>query len=369
MPQIIEWVNPGPEDIVWRYPNENITWGAQLIVHEYEVAVFFRDGKAYDVLGPGRHTLTTQNLPLLTEVLSRLAGYPSTPFKATVIFVSTKQFRGLFGGRTQTAELAPLMFRGSYWFRVADPRVFVMEVVGGQGKYTSSEVNEFIRGFINERMIKHLATYDLATVFTKVDEVSFKAKAFILEELRRIGLELIDLKIEGVDTTPEYRDRLFWIKQTGAATYVLQTDTLKSVAKELGKSPGAAVGAGVVMIPPLLQPPPPAQQPQPAPAPLKRARSAGGKCPRTRCSAPTAATGCNPLRRSAPTAGKMCLPTPSSAHTAATSSVETTCAKARAWSPELERISPLLLAKRFKLARTPCLRKPRARALALPADP
>jgi membrane protease subunit (stomatin/prohibitin family) len=292
MPQIIEWVNPGPEDIVWRYPNENITWGAQLIVHEYEVAVFFRDGKAYDVLGPGRHTLTTQNLPLLTQVLSRLAGYPSTPFKATVIFVSTKQFKGLFGGRTQTAELAPLMFRGSYWFRVADPRVFVMEVVGGQGKYTSSEVSEFIRGFINERMIKHLATYDLATVFTKVDEVSFKAKAFILEEMRRIGLELIDLKIEGVDTTPEYRDRLFWIKQTGAATYVLQTDTLKSVAKELGKSPGAAVGAGVVMIPPLLQPPPPAQQPQPAPVPAAAPQPAAKTCPQCGRQVPSDAVFC-----------------------------------------------------------------------------
>jgi RNA polymerase subunit RPABC4/transcription elongation factor Spt4 len=139
-------------------------------------------------------------------------------------------------------------------------------------------VNEFIRGFINERMIKHLATYDLATVFTKVDEVSFKAKAYILEELRRIGLELIDLKIEGVDTTPEYRERLFWLKQTGAATYVLQMDTLKSVARELGKSPGAAVGAGVVMIPPLLAPPP-APAPAPAPAAAAAPQPAARTCP------------------------------------------------------------------------------------------
>jgi len=49
MPQVIEWTNVGSEDIVWRYPTEDITWGAQLIVHEYEMAVFFRDGKAYDV--------------------------------------------------------------------------------------------------------------------------------------------------------------------------------------------------------------------------------------------------------------------------------------------------------------------------------
>ncbi len=280
MPEVIEWKNPRPEDIIYRYPDEVITWGAQLIVHEYEVAVFFRDGKAYDVLGPGRHTITTQNLPLLTEFLSKLAGFPESPFKATIIFVSTKQHQGRFGGQTQTSDLAPLKFHGSFWFRVEDPKVFVMEVVGGQARYTTEDVSEFIRGFINERMLKHLAGYDLATVFTKLDEVTFKAKAFLYEEMKRLGLELIDLKIEGLDTTPEYRERIFWIKQTGAATYVLQTDTLRDVAKELGKSPGAALGAGMMIIPPLTQPPPPAapatQPAQPAPA----ATAPGKTCPK-----------------------------------------------------------------------------------------
>jgi len=68
MAQVIEWKNPGPEDIVWRYPVEDITWGAQLIVHEYEAAVFFRDGKSYDMFGPGRHTLTTGDLHLDTGI-------------------------------------------------------------------------------------------------------------------------------------------------------------------------------------------------------------------------------------------------------------------------------------------------------------
>ena len=78
MPQIIEWRNPDPDDIVWKYPDEDITWGAQLIVHEMETAVFFRDGKGYDVFGPGRHTLTTLNLPLITRLLSRLVGFGET---------------------------------------------------------------------------------------------------------------------------------------------------------------------------------------------------------------------------------------------------------------------------------------------------
>ena len=83
MPQVIEWTNAGPDQIIYKYPNEDITWGAQLIVHEYEMAVFFRDGKAYDVFNAGRHTLTTLNLPLLTSLLTRLAGFGGNkPFKA-----------------------------------------------------------------------------------------------------------------------------------------------------------------------------------------------------------------------------------------------------------------------------------------------
>jgi membrane protease subunit (stomatin/prohibitin family) len=69
MPQVIEWVGAKEGDVVWKYPVEDITFGAQLIVKEFEAAVFLRDGKAYDVFRAGRHTLTTQNLPLLVVSL------------------------------------------------------------------------------------------------------------------------------------------------------------------------------------------------------------------------------------------------------------------------------------------------------------
>jgi len=260
MAQVIEWKNPGPEDVIWRYPVEDITWGAQLIVHEYEAAVFFRDGKAYDVFGPGRHTLTTLNLPLLTAVLSRIAGYRETPFKATVIFVSTRVFAGKYGARAQTTELAPLQVHGTFWFKVEDPRLFVMEVVGGQNAYATSDVNNYLRGFLNEKVIDELSRYDLLTVFTKLDETSLATKNAILDAFRRIGLDLTDLRFEGIDTTPEYRDRLFWLKQTQAAE-VLRMETVKKAAEELGKSPGAALGAGMVLIPQIMTPTGPAPTP------------------------------------------------------------------------------------------------------------
>lgn len=262
MPQVIEWENPGPEEIVWKHPEEEITWGAQLIVREYQVAVFFRDGKAYDVFGPGRHTLTTLNLPLLTVILSRIAGFGEKPFKANVIFVSTKVFAGKYGTRAQTTELAPLQIHGTFWFKVENPQLFVMEVVGGQNAYTTADVNEYLRGFINEKLIDEISRYDLLTVFTKLDETSMTVKNAILDAFRRIGLELTDLRFEGIDTTPEYRERLFWLR-TGRATpaEVLRMETVKKAAKELGKSPGAALGTGMVLIPQIMTPTGPAQAP------------------------------------------------------------------------------------------------------------
>ena len=254
MPQVIEWTGAGPDDIVWRYPAEDMQWGAQLVVHEYETAVFFRDGKSYDSFGPGRHMLTTLNLPKLTAALSRLAGFTETPFKVAVIFISTKQFAGKFGSKAQTTELAPLMTFGSFWLKVETPQLFVNEVVGGQNAYTTPSVNDFLRGFINEKMIDDLSKYDLVTVFTKLDEISGQVKASLIEYFRRIGLQLVDLKFEGIDTTPEYRDRLFWLKQSGMTSEgVLRMETVKEAAKELGKSSGAALGTGMVLIPPLFQ--------------------------------------------------------------------------------------------------------------------
>jgi len=263
MPQVIEWKTPTAEDIVWRYPDEDITWGAQLIVHEYEMAVFFRDGKAYDVFGPGRHQLTTLNLPLLTGLLTRIVGFKEKPFKATVIFISSKVFAGKYGTQAQTTELAPLMVHGSFWFKVENAQLFVNEVVGGQQAYTTEDVNNYLRGFLNEKVIDELSHYDLLSVFTRLDETSMVVKNTIQDYFKRIGLELTDLRFEGIDTTPEYRERLFWLR-TGrtAPEEVLRMETVKSAAESLGKSTGGAgLGTGMVLIPQVMTPTGPSQAP------------------------------------------------------------------------------------------------------------
>ena len=180
----------------------------------------------------GRHTLTTLNLPILTSLLTRLAGFGGNkPFKATVLFISTKVFAGKWGTKAQTTELAPLQVFGQFWFKVEDASLFVNEVIGGQNAYTTDEVNNFLRGFLNEKIIDELSHYDLITVFTRLDETSVIVKNSLIDYFKRVGIELTDLRFEGIDTTPEYRERLFWLK-TGqtAPGDVLRMETVKSAA-------------------------------------------------------------------------------------------------------------------------------------------
>ncbi len=255
MPKVIEWAGAREGDIVWKYPNEEIAWGDNLIVHEYEAAVFFRDGKAYDVFRAGRHALTTANLPLLTKIFSKLAGFDKNPFTATIFFVSLKQFQGKFGAQGQTKELAPLKFFGGFWFRVEEANLFVNEVVGGQGVFTTDGLQNFLRGYFNERLIDTLSQYSLADVFGKLDETSLLSKNVLFDAFSRIGLELIDVKFEGIDTTPEWRDRLFYIRTGVGASDVLRMETVQKSSESLSKSSGGAIGTGAVILPQVLQQP------------------------------------------------------------------------------------------------------------------
>ncbi len=244
MADSIEWTNAGPEEIVWRYPDNRIKWGSQLIVMENQVAIFYRDGKALDTFLAGRHKLTTSSMPGLVGWLQKRV--KGDVFEATCIFVSRGQFQGKFGGRGQTSDLAPLMFHGNFWFRVKEPKIFVTEVVGNQRAFTTKKINDFLRSFMNERIIDEFAHYDLQAVFTQLDETSLKVKTKVRMNFERIGLELVDLKFEGIDTTEKYRERLFWLRTGGVSgQQVAGMETMKDAADSLGRSPGAGFGAGM----------------------------------------------------------------------------------------------------------------------------
>jgi len=262
MADLIQWEEyDGKEnDIVWKHPTTNVKWGSAIIVREYEAAGFFRDGKFYDVFGPGRHVITNANVPLLGKIFKGIYGKPF--FTTDIFFVSIKELDGLFGARSQTKELFPLLSNGQFWYKVSDPGLFLNEVVGGKKRYSTKEIVDFLSGFINENVIKQLASYDLKSVFTEgLEKTSLITKSFLHEKFSRFGLDLFDLKFKSIDTEERYRELAAMVKQGVSASEVLRMFTLRESAKELGKSSGgAALGAGFVL-PQMVTQMPPQQEP------------------------------------------------------------------------------------------------------------
>src|SRR5215207_9449814 len=165
---VIQHPSERSDEIVFRVPQQGageFKFGSQLIVREGQAAVFFRDGKALDVFGPGRHTLSTNNLPLLTGIMGVPFG-GMTPFTAEVYFVSLREFSEVYfvslrefsDLRWGTAQ--PVVFRdtdfgmvrlrafGGYSMRVGDPQLFVQQVVGSRGAYTTGLIEDYLRGVI-----------------------------------------------------------------------------------------------------------------------------------------------------------------------------------------------------------------------------
>lgn len=279
---MIEWVNPGPDDILWVYPHEDIRWGSVVVVHEYEVAVFMRDGKVYDVLPPGRHMITTQNIPLLTKAYNLVMGYGETPFKARVVFVSTKQFRGRFGLSTRvklgprTLYMTELQMYGDYWFRVVDPVLFLTQIGGAVPSLTTPAVTEFLRSYFVELFMQEVSKYTAIDIYTNLRDVETKVKSSsIYEAFKSRGLELIDVKIAGVSLPqlekmekedPTYGLPLLIAIQKGDEDKVLEIIRTVESLRALGRSPGVGVLGALVALPGLMQPitqPPPPQVQQP----------------------------------------------------------------------------------------------------------
>ena len=259
-PKFIEWKDATPNDIVWRYPEEVIPWSSVVVVKEWERAVFYRDGKVYGVLGPGRHVLDTQNVPFLQGLVEGI--YGESIFRAIIIFVNMNRLQGKFGGRSQTVELIPVTFHGVYYYRVVDPALFVNKVVGPDERFTREELDDYIRSYFMTKLMAFISESSIKDLYAKAAEASKRASMVLRKAFEEIGLMLEDVQFEGIDVPPEYRERMFWILQGTTPAYLVQQETARKFAEAIEKTQagGAAIGAGVVAIPWALQPPPPQAQ-------------------------------------------------------------------------------------------------------------
>ena len=245
----VSWDFAGSEDIAYRFPNLSLKYGSQVVVKENQWAVFFRDGKAYDIFGPGRHTITSNNIPLLTGALKALRIIGDI-FECEVIFVSNSQFKGKFGGQAYSAPSgniqyqAELGYYGYLLYKVEDPKLFVIEFFGNRGASTSTDIESYIRGFINERVIDEFAHHDIFNVVKNVDETTDKIALIIKDEAARIGLKIIDSVFEGVKI-PEEARRFATTMGQQAMTLQYMKETTAEIPEGGGGAAAAGVGAGV----------------------------------------------------------------------------------------------------------------------------
>jgi membrane protease subunit (stomatin/prohibitin family) len=215
---------------------------------ENQWAVFFRDGKAYDVFGPGRHTITSANIPLLTGALRALRIIGDI-FDCEVIFVSNSQFRGNFGGQAYSAPSGPIAYQaemgyyGYLLYQVEDPKLFVIEFFGNRGVSSTADIETYVRGFVNERVIDEMGHNDIFTIVKNLDETTDKIGLVISDEVARIGLKIIDSVFEGVKIPEEARRFA-----SGIGQQAMMMQYMKETASELppgGGAAGAGVGAGI----------------------------------------------------------------------------------------------------------------------------
>jgi len=251
--EVIEWFDKTGQEILHRYPEEGsgaIKFGAQVIVRENQAAVFFRDGRGLDVLGPGRHTLSTKNLPILTKVLSLPWGFTS-PFRCEVCFINQKIFTNMRWGTKdpvafKDTEFGIIRLRafGTFTMQVAQPLLFINMMAGTQGAVETSGVEDYLRDVIISRLNDFLGEKvdSLLNLPKYYDEMAGAVKARLTDDFHKYGMELADFYINRI-TPPEDVQKMIDERSGMAAVGDLDNFLKYKAAKALGDA--ATSGAGM----------------------------------------------------------------------------------------------------------------------------
>ena len=210
----LEWFDNTGTELVHRLPEKGsgeIKWGAQLTVRESQAGVFFYKGKAVEAFGPGRHTLKTGNIPILTKIAS-LPWAMQSPLRAEMYFVNLKVFTNLkWGTRDPVAfkdtELGLIRLRafGVFNLQVVQPVLFINSMVGTQGIFTTEEIEEYLNRVIVARFNDYMGeTIDsILNLPAQYDELAEGLAKRLAEDFSHFGLSLTHLYMNAITPPPE----------------------------------------------------------------------------------------------------------------------------------------------------------------------
>ena len=211
---IIEWTDDSRDTLSYRFPDEDkeIKNGAQLIVRESQVAQFVYLGQFGDSFGPGKYALTTDNIPILTDLKGWKYGLES-PFKADIYYVITRLFTGNKWGTANPVMMRDTDFGvvrlrayGTYDFRVVDVKKFLKEVAGTDDHFRLDEFNDTMRSRIVSVFTDALATAKVPAldVASRYGELGEALLPLINPAIGvKYGLEMTTFIVENVSVPPE----------------------------------------------------------------------------------------------------------------------------------------------------------------------
>jgi excisionase family DNA binding protein len=256
---IIEWQDDSRDTLSYRWPDDDkeIKNNAQLIVRESQVAQFVYLGQYADTLTPGKHNLTTANIPVLSTILWWKYGFES-PFKADVYYVTTRTFTGNKWGtanpimmRDQDFGVVRMRAFGQYDFKIVNPPLFLKEVAGTDNHFRLDEFADVMRSKIVTVFTEAIANakvpaLDVAARYSEIGAALLPAINPITTS--KYGIEVTSFNIENVSLPPEVEQA---IDKRGAMTTIgdmgdyIKYNMANAVAE--GKAGTMGIGAEFAM--------------------------------------------------------------------------------------------------------------------------